>query len=134
MDFVESMANLTLENFDTLTDYELDGRLANIDLRELVEFVNWRILIIPRRVLIQIPKSTRLRQVYPSENVTIHSFSTDAKYNVQQLITEQGVCVSINTPLSKFLMKRFLNAFELFASRIWFFSFILGTKHCDKKI
>lgn len=41
MDFIESMANLTLDNFETLKDYENDKRIANIDLKELVEFVNW---------------------------------------------------------------------------------------------
>lgn len=35
------MANLTLDNFDTLNDYETDVRIANINLRELVEFVNY---------------------------------------------------------------------------------------------
>lgn len=38
------MANLTLDNFDTLIDYEFDGRMANTNLRELVEFVNDRIV------------------------------------------------------------------------------------------
>lgn len=40
MDFIESMANLTLDNFETLVEYETDGRISNIILRELVEFVN----------------------------------------------------------------------------------------------
>lgn len=104
MDFIESMANLTLNNFDTLIDYETDERLANINLRELVEFVNDRLLTFARSLSKH--KSTCLQQVYPSENFTIHSFNVDAKYNVQQLITERGLCVTINAPLSKFLSKR----------------------------
>lgn len=39
MDFVETMANLTLDNFETLVDYGSDERIADINLRELVEFV-----------------------------------------------------------------------------------------------
>lgn len=40
MEFVGTVANLTLDNFHTLYDYEDDERLENIDFRELVEFVN----------------------------------------------------------------------------------------------
>lgn len=44
MEFIEVMANLTLDNFETLTAYEADDRIGNIDLRELVEFVISRII------------------------------------------------------------------------------------------
>lgn len=46
--------------------------------------------------------------MYPSENFTIHSYNADARYNVQQPITERGLCATINAPLSKFLTKRYL--------------------------
>lgn len=109
--FIDSMANLTLDNFDTLIDYANDERIANINLRELVEFVNARIFIIDFAAPFSSKhKSTWLQQVYPSENFTVHSFNADVKYNVQQLITERGLCVTINAPLSKFLSERYFSA------------------------
>lgn len=40
MNFVETMANLTLSDFSPLYDYEEDDRLMNVNLRELVQFVS----------------------------------------------------------------------------------------------
>lgn len=41
MEFIETIANLTLDNFHMLYEYEDDERLANINLRDLVESVNF---------------------------------------------------------------------------------------------
>lgn len=51
-----------------------------------------------------------LRKVYPSEKFSIRSFNANTNYSVQQIITERGICVTINAPLSKFLSKRYFNA------------------------
>lgn len=40
MNFVETMANLTLTEFSTLYDFEQDERLMNINLTEMVQFVS----------------------------------------------------------------------------------------------
>lgn len=45
MKFIETVTNMTLNDFHVFYDYEDNERLANIDLRELVEFVIDKIFI-----------------------------------------------------------------------------------------
>lgn len=40
MNFVETMANLTLSDFSALYDYEEDERMMNVDLAAMVQYVN----------------------------------------------------------------------------------------------
>jgi hypothetical protein len=43
MNFVHTMANLTLTEFSTLYEFEQDERLMNVNLTDLVQFVSKQI-------------------------------------------------------------------------------------------
>lgn len=46
MNFIETMANLTLTEFGSLYDFEQDERLMNVNLTDLVQFVGTNIIFL----------------------------------------------------------------------------------------
>lgn len=105
MNFVATMANLTLSDFSALYDFEEDERLMNVNLTELVQYVSGNNEILP---CIHLLMGTYcfMFQVHPSYKHVVRTFDEHVVYDRQRVITERGVCYTINAPLTLMLKKR----------------------------
>lgn len=79
--FVEMVANATVRTIDTLTEFEDDERLEDVDFRELIV------------------------AVHPNNSHVVTSFDDNFQVNHQMVFTELGLCYLVNAPIAVALGK-----------------------------
>lgn len=79
MDFISIVVNISSDNLGSFSKFVDDERFASIDMLELA------------------------RELHPNYDDAITSFDKGAEVNFVEVITERGICYTINSPLSVLL-------------------------------
>lgn len=79
LDFIATVVNISTENLWKFVQFVGDDRLQDVDMLELA------------------------RELHPNYDDAIASFDKGAEVNFVEVITERGICYTINSPLSVLL-------------------------------